>query len=421
MRFAAGLAPILVLFAAASAAEAPRDTPDPDWPQFHGPRRDNLSRETGLLKRWPEGGPRLVWKADGLGHGFATVAIAGGMIYTAGNLDADTVVTAMDMGGKRLWRAKNGPACRHPEPAARSTPTVAGGKLYHLNADGDLLCLDARAGNPVWALNILKRFAGKNVKWGLSESPLVDRGRVICCPGGAAAGIVALNAETGEAAWTCAGLGDSAGYASPILVEHGGLRQVVALMGASAVGVAAETGQRLWKYDHPVAYGAACLTPVARDGHLVITGTWGLGATRLKLLVDGDRCAVEKTWHTTDMDTEHGGVVLVGDHLYGYANGDRKKPHLACLDWKTGKTLYASEALKGRSVSLTYADGMLYLVSERRVVALAPATPETLELAGRFELPEQGRGPSWAHPVVFGGRLYLRHGEFLYCHDVRGQ
>ena len=400
-------------------AEPPRKAPEGEWPQFHGPRRDNMSTETGLLKRWPKGGPKLIWKADGIGHGFASVAITGGRIYTAGNIGPNTIITAMDMSGKKLWQAKNGPAYRKITPGARATPTVAGGKLYHLNGDGDVICLDAATGKKVWTLNMLKKFGGRNIRWGLSESLLVDGKKVICFPGGEEISAVALDAATGKTVWKCTGLGDKPAYVTPIIVEHSGLRQIVTMMANFAVGIAAESGTLLWKYKHAVRFEANCTSPVFHDGRLALFGTWGRGATLLKLNVDGDKCTVEEIWRTKDLDNEHGGVILLDGYLYGQADGDHRDRHWACLDWKTGKTLWGAKVLAGRSGTLTYADGMLYVLSDTATVALVPPSPEGFEIVSRFDLPKGGKGNTWAHPVVCGGRLYIRHGDFLYVYDIR--
>lgn len=391
-----------------------------DWPQFHGPRRDNMSTETGLLKRWPEGGPELLWKVDGLGHGWASVAIAGGIMYTAGNIGEDTVITALDLSGNVLWRARNGPAYTRSHPGARGTPTIVGDRLYHLNADGDVICLDARSGETIWGLNILEKFNGRNILWGLSESLLVDNGRVICCPGGEEVGVVALDAETGDTVWQCTGIGDRPSYASPIVVEYGGLRQIVTMMSASAVGIAADTGRLLWRYPHEVRYDAVCTSPVYDDGHLAVFGTWGRGATLLKLSVAGETCTAEEVWRTAELDNEHGGVILLDGYLYGQSDGDHKRRHLTCLEMKTGRTMWTARELSGdRSATVTYADGMLYLMSDRGEMALLRPNPERLEVVSQFNLPEGGKGAAYAHLVVCGGRLHARHGDFLYVYDIR--
>jgi outer membrane protein assembly factor BamB len=379
-----------------------------------------MSAETGLLKQWPEGGPKLAWQANGIGDGYATVTIAGGMVCTAGNIARETVITALDLSGKRLWQAKNGPAYERSHPGARGTPTVAGGKLYHLNGDGDVICLDARSGAKLWTLNMLQKFGGRNIQWGLAESLLVDGDRVICCPGGEQTAMVALDKDTGATVWTCAGAGDKPAYASPILVNHGGLRQIVTMTAASVIGVAADSGRLLWRYDHPAAYDVNASQPVYHDGHVAVFSTWGRGATLLKLSVKGDTCSAAKVWQTTELDNEHGGVVLVDGHLYGQADGNHKHRHWACLEWKTGRTMWSVDGLPcARSGAVTCADGLLYLLSDRGTVALFRPTPQAFTIVSQFDLPRQGKGPSWAHPVVCGGRLYVRHGDFLYAYEVR--
>jgi len=411
---------VVALAAAHAPCAQPGSQPhEAGWPQFHGPRRDNHSPDKGLLKRWPESGPTLIWQATGIGRGHATVAIADGTIYTAGNIGRDTMITALDMAGTTLWQATNGPAYRRSPPGARSTPTLAAGKLYHLNGDGDVACLDARTGKPIWTLNLLEQFGGRNIQWGLSESLLVVGDHVVCCPGGDDVSIVALHKDTGQTAWTCDGLGDKPSYTSPLLVDHEGVRQIVTLMATSAVGLAADTGKLLWRYEHKVASDANIVTPIYHKGHLLLFGTWGRGATMLKLTADRGRCTAEEVWRTTELDNEHGGVVLVDGYVYGQADGNHKSRHWACVEMTTGRTMYSVKGIQGRSGSLTYADGMLYLLGDRGTVALVPPSPDGFEIVSQFRLPRQGRGPTWAHPVVFGGRLYIRHGQYLYAYDVR--
>ncbi|MBL7140790.1 MAG: PQQ-like beta-propeller repeat protein [Planctomycetes bacterium] len=404
------LAVVLIAAVAGACAGA-----TPAWPQFHGPNRDNRSAETGLLKRWPEGGPRLLWTATGLGEGFATVAIAGDRIYTAGNLSDATVITALDLAGKTLWRTPNGAAGRHDYPGSRGTPTLDGDRLYHESPNGDIVCLDAATGRRVWGLNMLETFGGRNIRWGLAESLLVDGDRVICVPGGEKVAMAALDKKTGQPAWTCPGTGDKPGYASPILIDHKGLRQIVTMMSASVVGVHAETGALLWRHDHKAYEEETVSTPVFHDG-LIAVATLGPGAARcLRLIVDGQTATVEQVWHTAALDNHHGGILALDGYLYG----TKVRGTWVCLDFKTGEPAYTAKGVgKG---SLTYADGMLYTYSEKGLMGLVKATPESHELVSQFQIPEGGKGLSWPHPVVCGGRLYLRHGDLLFCYDVRAE
>lgn len=390
-----------------------------DWPQFHGPQRDNMSTETNLLARWPEGGPKLLWRAAHLGEGFASAAISAGKIFTTGNIGSNTIIAALDLQGQPLWQATNGAACHRPHPGARSTPTVVGEKLYHLNSDGDIVCLDTMTGRALWSLNMLKQFGGRSIQWGLSEALLVDGDRVFATPGGSNVMMVALDRHTGKTIWQMPGIGDKPGYTAPQLITVSGQRQIVTMTSGSAIGVAPETGKLLWRFEMPAPYEVNASHPVYHDGQLAVFGTWGRGAYLLRLKPDGDNCTVEQVWHTTELDNEHGGVLLVNGALYGHADGNHKQRHWAALDWATGRTLWTSDAFPGpRSGAMTTAGGMLYLLNEKRQVALVRADPAKLDIVSQFELPAEGEGPSWAHPVISNGRLYIRYSQFLYCFDI---
>ncbi|MHC4398097.1 MAG: PQQ-binding-like beta-propeller repeat protein [Planctomycetota bacterium] len=389
----------------------------PSWPQFHGPNRDNVSTETGLLERWPEEGPKLLWTASGLGHGYASVAIADRVLYTAGNVGDDTVITAMDLGGKTLWQVTNGRAWHNPKPGARGTPTLEGGRLYHESPHGDVVCLDAKTGKRIWGLNVLEEFNSRNIEWGLAESLLVDGDRVICRPGGPEVSFAALDKHTGRVAWRAPSSGDLAGYSSTALGQCGGLRILFALGSKALVGANADTGELLFRFEHESPFDENITMPVYHDGHVLIS-TRTTGTVMLEVVVDGERASVTPVWRCQDLDNQHGGVVLVDGYLYG-ASHVRAGGRWICLDWKTGRKRYVEPGLgKG---SLTYADGMLYTLSERGTVGLVRATPAGHEVISRFEIPRGGEGFTWAHPVVCGGRLYVRHSDFLYVYDVRAR
>jgi outer membrane protein assembly factor BamB len=299
---------------------------------------------------------------------------------------------------------------------------VADGKLYNLSGTGNLICIDAKTGSTVWGLNILDEFDGRMVTWGMSESPLVDGDNVMCFPGGEEIGMVALDKDTGQTRWTCVEIGDKPSYATATIIDCQGLRQILTMTSESAVGVAAETGKLLWKYPHKVRFEANCDTPLYHDGHVYLFGTYGYGATKLKLNVAGDSCSVEKIWHTSELDNEHGGVMITDGYLYGQADANHKQRHMACLEATTGKTMWTARELAGRaSATLTFAEGMFYIVSDQGVVALVKPNPKRLEIVSKFELPEDGESEVRARPVVCGGRLYIRHDQILYVYDVRAK
>lgn len=393
-----------------------------DWPQFHGPNRDNMSTDHGLLKTWPEGGPTRLWEASGIGEGYSTVAIVGNRIYTAGAIDDDCVITALNMDGDPVWTQKNGKAWTKSFPGTRSTPTIAEGLLYHLSGIGNLICLKADTGEKVWSVDILSAFDGRNIRWGLSESPLVVGDKVICTPGAADVSMVALNRLTGKVVWTCTGEGDKPGYASPILIDYQGLQQIVTGMSESIIGVRASDGKLLWRYAHKVYTDQNITTPLFDDGFLVISGCVRKGTRSLQLHVSGDACSVKEHWHNETLDNKHGALVLLDGKLYGYAESQNKSEPWMCIDFKTGRTIFQSAPVESsfmyRNGCLTCGDGLFYLYSDDGDVALAKPTPKGFEVTGRLTLKTPGKRPTWAHPVVFGGRLYLRYGDKLGVYHV---
>lgn len=389
---------------------------DPFWPQFHGLKGENISADTGLLKQWPEAGPKLLWTAEGIGHGFGSVTVAEGRIYTAGDLGKLNVITALDMGGHVRWRFENGSAWQGSVPGARGTPTWDRERVYHENAHGSVVCLEARTGRKVWGRNIAEEFGGRYSSWGYAESLVIDGEHVICCPGGDTA-MLALDRKTGETVWKSPSAGEPAGYATPIVVKYRGLRMVLTMSEKSLIGVNADTGDVLWRFEHyHPSYVANCVTPIYHEGHVFISSGYGKGCVLLKINVTGKRAAVEQVWRTENLDNRHGGVVLLSGFLYG-ASQWTNKGKWVCLEWETGRLRHAESGV-GEG-SLTCAEGMLYTLSEQRKVGLVKATPTGHEVASQFDLPEGGSGATWAHPVVCGGRLYIRHGDRLYAYDVQ--
>ena len=386
------------------------------WPVFHGPDGNNKSPDTGLLREWPEDGPELIWQTDGLGSGYSTVSVANGMIYTAGSIDEKTVVTALDMDGNVVWRAENGEGWTESFPGPRGTPTVDGDRVYHESPFGNVICLDAKSGKKIWGLNILDEFEGENIIWALSESLIIDGDNLICCPFGKKAGMVALDKRTGKIVWTSEGSEDKAGYGTPVLVEYGGIRMFLTMNQKAIVGVDADSGKLLFRHPHETKYDVNVLIPVFHDGQVFISSGYGSGSQMIKLTVDGNRVSAEQVWENKDFDNHHGGVILVDGYIYG----TNMKGKWSCLDWKTGETKWSEKGIgKG---SVTYADSLLYGFNEKekdRTVGLIKPNPDAWEVVSEFQIPEGGKGNSWAHPVVIGGRLYLRHDDLLFVYNVK--
>ena len=404
----AAIAIHLIFSLCVSADEKPR------WPQFHGPNRDNISKETGLLKKWPAAGPKLLWRAEGLGFGYSSVAIGNDMIFTAGNIEDDTVVIGMDMNGKIVWKEKNGKAWTGPYPGTRGTPTIDGDRLYHESPHGDVTCFEAKTGKRLWRVNILDKYQSKNIRWALAESLLIDGDHVICCPGGSEVSVVALSKKTGETVWTAPSVDDLAGYASPVLAECKGLRIIITLALKAMVGVNADTGELLWNCKHVSLFDENISTPTYHDGSVYVSSL-GAGTVKWRINVKGKNASVDKLWHSKELDNHHGDMILLDDYLYGSSTVFNRGKWI-CLDAATGGVVYAVKGVgKG---AITYADGMLYTVSERGIVGLMRPAPTSHKVTSFFKVPRDGKGRVWAHPVVCGGRLYIRHGQYLYAYDV---
>jgi outer membrane protein assembly factor BamB len=279
-----------------------------------------------------------------------------------------------------------------------------------LTETGDLVCL-REDGTQVWQRNILRDFAGSNITWLLSESPLVDGDRVIVTPGGRQAGIVALDKMTGKTVWTAKELNDEAGYSSVMVVDVQGIRAYTTFTGSAAVGVRASDGKVMWRYAQAANGTANITTPVVQGHQVFYTSAYGTGAGLVNLRPQNGELVAQEAYFTRGMQNHHGGVVLVDGTLYGFSNAI-----LTALDFATGKTLWQHRSVgKG---SVTYADGRLYMMSEDNVVGLAEVTPRGYRETGRFAIADQGL-PSWSHPVVSGGRLYIRNQNNLTVYDIK--
>ena len=383
-----------------------------DWPQWQGPDRTGLSSETGLLKQWPASGPPLVWSVSSLGVGYGSISIKDDRIFVQGSNGRQSLVYVLSRAdGKGMWSKALGPAGDNDRgPGPRGTPTVDGDRVYVLTENGDLACLKTADGTSLWQRNILKDFGGRNLGWLISESPLVDGNNVIVTPGGRGAGMVALNKMTGATVWTSKDLSDEAGYASVVVADVKGVRTLMTLTAEAGVGVRASDGKLMWRY-MPVANRTANIaTPVFSDNKVFYTSNYDTGGALLGLTAQNGEVKAKEIYFTREMQNHHGGVLLVNGYLYGFNNSI-----LTCLEFATGNVMWRDRSVgKG---SLTYADGNLYIQSEDNLVGLAEANPTMYREKGRFRIPDQGL-PSWAHPVVAGGRLHIRNQRTLAAYDV---
>jgi outer membrane protein assembly factor BamB len=409
----------LVLASSPVAAENRTDgliaSPEPDWPQWRGPRRDGISQETGLLPSWPAGGPDLLWKTEGLGAGWSSPILVGEHLYITGDVGDDLVIFALDRAGTVVWRAKNGRACKGPYPGARACCAYSEGRLYHLNAYGRLACLDAGSGREVWAVDTLARFGGKEITWAISECLLVDGPRVIVTPGGTKALMAALDKRTGETVWTTEPLGtDRASHSSPILFRHGGRRLIANCCSAHGFGVDADTGKLLWTVPMNNPQGVNVATPIYGSGCLYYVTPYAEYGRLYRLRANAPGLAAGHVW-TCPLDTVTGGGILVDGTLF--ASGYRDIKSWLAIDWQTGRT--QGEIKDLTTGAAIYADGRLYVLAEEGTAALLKPGPGRLDLVSRFRLTTARARDAWAHPVLHDGCLYLRYHDTLWCYDVK--
>jgi len=379
-----------------------------NWPQWRGPNRDGISKETGLLKQWPAMGPPLVWKAVGAGRGYSSMALANGRLFTMGLRADREYVIAFDVAtGKEVWATPHGTAYRDSRgDGPRGTPTVDGNNLYALGGNGDLSSLDTKTGRIVWAINVLTKFGGENTNWGISESPLIIDDKLLINAGGPGASIVALNKKDGALIWKSQS--DKAGYSSGMPVQIGNTTQVVFFTHRRAVGLDLKDGKLLWEYARPANDTANVATPVVRGNRVFISSDYGTGAGLVEIKADGK---AQEVYFTKDMRNHHSSSILIGDYLYGFSSGI-----LTAMRFDTGEVAWRNRSVgKG---SLVFADGNLYALSENGVVGLIEATPAEYREKGRFRI-QQDSLPTWTHPIIAGGRLYLRDQDTIYAYDVR--
>lgn len=391
-----------------------------DWPQWRGPNHDDISPETGLLKEWAAGGPKLVWEAKGLGAGYSAVSIMGDRIYTAGDKGAESFVEALDLAdGKLVWSAKLGKAGAVGEPqfeGPRATPATDGELVFAVSQWGEMVCLQADSGKELWRRDYTKDFGGASPMWGYAESPLIDGEKVVVTPGGSQGAVVALNKKTGAVIWQSKEFTDAPNYSSPAVAELGGVRQYIQLTPSNVAGIAAADGRLLWKARRK-GNVAVIPSPIYSDGFVYVSSGYGVGCNLFKVSADSGKFSAEQVYANKIMANHHGGVIKVGDYVYGYSEGKG----WTCQDFKSGEAKWQEREMLGKG-SIAYADGHFYLRQEDRkgTVALIEASPEGYREHGRFDQPDRSSKNSWPHPVIAGGKLYLRDQDVLLCYGVKG-
>jgi len=393
-----------------------------------------MSTDTGLLTQWPESGPRLLWQVNFIGYGYSGVSVSGDRIFINGNVTRDgqelTMVFCLDRDGNLIWEQDNGPAHADTRryPGTRGTPTIDGDFVYDISPFGQITCFSAETGEIIWSRNniwnrpigaelIIAEYNAPMPHWFLGHAVVVDGDYVITPVGGPRTMAIAMNKRTGATVWEAAPAAGGAPttYTTPYIFEFEGTRVVVVMSNVTVEGLELATGRTLFSIPWRNARSVHCTMPIYHNGHLFLSTGYVGGTSRLFRLAknaDGTIAATEM-WVDTHLNNHHGGVVLVGDYVYGTDHDGTWHS----INFMTGEIGFSSRAAgKG---SVTYADGLLYGLTESdRTVLLIKPEPTEFVLISRFDMPNEVVGPSWAHPVVIGSRMYLRHGQYLYCYDV---
>ncbi len=404
----------LTLFSIAASEGA-----DYNWPQWRGPDRSDVSKETGLLKTWPDGGPKRVWLYDKAGLGYGGPAIAGGKLFTMGARDESEFLICIDANtGKELWASQIGGKLENKwGDGPRATPTVDGDRVYAMGGRGILMCAKVADGKSLWTVT-MESLGGKIPGWGYTESVVVDGNQVVCTPGGAQGAIAALDKMTGKPIWQSKDFTDGAQYASIVPATINGEAQYVQLTMQHVVGISPKDGKVLWESAWP-GKTAVIPTPIVHDNSVYVTSGYGVGCKLVK--VEAGNKATD-VYENKLMKNHHGGVVLVGDYVYGHSDG----VGWLCQNFKTGEEVWSDKAKLGKG-AVSSADGMLYCLEEGSGnVVLVEASPKGWAEHGRFKLDPQTQqrspqGRIWTHPVIVNGKLYLRDQEYIYCYDVKGK
>jgi len=381
-----------------------------DLAQWRGPNRDGIYNETGLLKKWPDAGPKLLWHFDGLGDGHTSAAVTGKGLFITGMINGTGNIFALDTKGNLLWKKEYGPEWTESHNGVRSTPLVVKDKLYFVSAFGKLFCMNCSDGQTVWTIDLVKKYGAVNIQWGITENLLFNGNVLYCTPGGSDAAMVALDINTGKEIWKSKSNGEKSAYCSPMLIKLKSKKIIVTIMQNSICGFDAATGKQLWKSEFRMDPDVHPNTPVYIDGYLFCTSGYGLGSVMLKLSADGNN--VSEVWKNASCDPKIGGVVVLNGRIYG--TGDRNRKFF-CLDWKTGKELFSIRDLAPANIISD--EGLLYVYSESGKVNLVEPKTDSFNVISSFPVPF-GADPHWAHLVIKDKKLYVRHGTSLMVYDI---
>lgn len=392
-----------------------------DIVEWRGIDRTGIYPDTGLLKEWPANGPELILELEGIGGGYSSPVVYENVIYVTGIRDSIDIISAFNMSGKQLWQKDYGKAWYRSYPDNRNTPTIENGKIYLISGMGEVVCLKAKDGSEIWRINAHVNYQGAYHKWGVAESVLLTENAAIYTTGGNQTTVVALDKQTGAEIWKSESLGGARAYATPSLIERNGLKIILAQTTNDLIGINAANGKVLWSFDliqyhvNRMGKGAQTNTPLYHNGEIFVTSGYDHPGIMFTLSDDGK--SLSEKWKNYDLDCHFGGVVMLNSKIYGSNWSSNRGGNWVCLDWDTGKTEY--EHTWTNKGAIIAADNMLYCYEEKSGnVGLVKPDPERFELVGSFKM-ENGSGPHWAHPAIFNGKLFIRHGDVLAIYNIK--
>ncbi len=379
--------------------------------QWRGTDRTGIYHEAGLLQVWPEGGPAMLWHYDDLGEGHSSVAVDANKLYITGMTEGTGYIYVFDASGKLLNKKAYGPEWAVSYNGTRGTVTISEGKIYLVSGMAEIYCIDQQSLEVVWKKSFSQDFNGSNIQWGVCETPLIVGEKVIATTGGKENNIVALNKHTGALIWSSPGEGDESAYCSPLYIADQKIPQVVTMTAKHIIGINAANGEKLWSYENTNRHSVHANTPVYSNNMLLCTSGYGKGSTMLRLTNGGQN--VEKVWFAAELDNRIGAMVKIGDYVYGSGDANR---YWFCVEWNTGTIKWKQGGLAMGNIIAN--DGMLYCYTDRGEMVLAKATPEKFDIVSKFMI-TLGTAQHWAHPVLYRGVMYVRHGNTLMAYKVK--
>ncbi|HLN73392.1 MAG TPA: PQQ-binding-like beta-propeller repeat protein [Prolixibacteraceae bacterium] len=389
--------------------------------QFRGPHRDGKFDETGLLKKWPDAGPQLLLKVEGIGKGFSSIVATDQYMFATGMIDTLDYLSCITPDGKLKWKVPYGRSWVKSFPDTRGSATVEGDRVYVISGTGQLSCLNVADGTTRWKVNVDKDYESEWHIWGVAESPLIVDDKVICSPGGNKTSIVAFDKMTGKPVWQSASVGGPRCYVSPTIFEYKQFRYILAATGTHLIALEPATGKVAWtfkywdaaKWDQPGLIWAN--TPVIKGRDIFISKGYDYRNVMLEMSEDGK--SVSEKWSNLVLDNHHHGLIELDGNIYGSNWENNSKGKWVCMDWQTGAVKYENDwNTKG---AMVFADGMLYVMEEKSgTVGLVNPNPAKFEVVSSFKL-NGGSGPFWSHPFIANGKLYLRHGDVLFVYNIK--